>query len=88
MSRFLISVPVVLNGEGNYNLDEVKQIVVTESFLGLDENTRGCQDRYSIENCTTMSYLQRVMDQCGCLPYNLWINEYRIQEVYIIHINF
>ena len=38
------SEPVKLTGEGEYNLNVLKEIRVTESYLGLDQNIRGCHD--------------------------------------------
>ena len=35
--------PLTLFGEGEYNLNVVKEIKVTESYLGLDENVRECK---------------------------------------------
>ena len=32
-----------MEGEGEYNLNDVKEIVVTDSYLGLDKTIRGCQ---------------------------------------------
>ena len=40
----LISEPVALIGEGEYNLNVLKEIQVTDSFMGLDQNIRKCQN--------------------------------------------
>ena len=63
--------PLKLYGEGEYNLDGIKQIVVTESYLGLDEDTRGCQNEESFEVCTTKLYKEAIIENCNCLPYNI-----------------
>ena len=39
-----ISEPLKLVGEGKYNLNAVKEIKVTDSYLGLDMKDKGCQN--------------------------------------------
>ena len=58
-------------GDGEYNLNVLKEIRVTDSFLGLDEYIRGCQNEEPLDNCTTRQYIDSLMYQCGCLPYNI-----------------
>ena len=45
--------PVKLIGEGEYNLNTLKDIVVTDSYLGLDMDVRNCQHEEPYVNCTT-----------------------------------
>ena len=45
--------PVLLQGEGEYNLNVIKDVKVTESFLTLSEEDRGCQNSENIDDCTT-----------------------------------
>ena len=33
----------MLEGEGEYNLNDVKEIIVTDSYMGLGKTIRGCQ---------------------------------------------
>ena len=35
----------MLDGEGEYNLNDVKEIVVTDSYLALEKTIRGCQGK-------------------------------------------
>ena len=63
--------PVKLVGEGKYNLDAVKEIKVTDSFLGMDMEDKGCQIEESLENCTTRNHIETLLHQCGCLPFRL-----------------
>ena len=63
--------PVKLIGEGEYNINELKQIKVTESFLGLEEGTRKCQNDEPYHNCTTRQYQDNALAECGCLPFNI-----------------
>ena len=65
---FLID-PVTLSGEGEYNLNSLKEILATESFLGLDENIKGCQNTEPYDNCTTREMMSKMKDACGCLPF-------------------
>ena len=63
--------PVTLIGEGEYNLNILKEIKVTESFLGLDKDTRKCQNEEPILNCTSRHYTESILKKCGCIPANM-----------------
>ena len=65
------SEPVQLIGEGIYNLNELKQINVTKSFLGMNQNKRGCQNEESLGSCRTRWYRNTMLDKCGCLPFSI-----------------
>ena len=67
--------PLKLYGEGEYKLDGLKQIVVTESYLGLNEYIRGCQNEEAFEVCTTKLYREAFIDKCNCLPFHVNDNE-------------
>ena len=58
-------------GEGEYNQDALKDIEVTDSYLGMDQEIRGCQDSEPYYNCTTREYINRIKEKCGCLPLNM-----------------
>ena len=60
--------PVRLNGEGQYNLNNMKEIYVTDSFMGLERNTRNCQNLETYNDCITRHYIKMMMQECGCLP--------------------
>ena len=62
---------VKLIGEGEYNLNALKEITVTESYLGLHQAIRGCQNDEPIDNCTTRQYHNTILGKCGCLPINI-----------------
>ena len=70
-SYFLILDPVTLSGEGEYNLNILKEVKVTDSFMGLDANVRGCQNEEHYVECTTNNYIQDMRQQCGCLPLSI-----------------
>ena len=65
---FHVLEPVTLIGEGEYNLNVLKEIKATDSYLGLDEDTRDCQNKEPFFNCTTREYLDTILGKCGCLP--------------------
>ena len=69
--------PVLLNGEGFYNLNVVKEERVTESFLGLDEEVRGCQNHESQEDCQTRFFIKTALEKCECLPFNIRTAEWK-----------
>ena len=63
--------PVALQGEGEYNLNVLQDIEVTESYLGLDQNIRRCQNAEPYDNCTTRHYIDALMKECKCLPFSI-----------------
>ena len=67
--------PVKISGEGEYNLDALKEIEVTTSYLGLDEDVRGCQNVEPFDNCTTRHYIDSLLDHCGCLPLHIRLSD-------------
>ena len=64
-------VPLFLDARGEYNLNAVKEVQITDSFTTLDLNDRKCQDRDKYEDCTTKVYEDVIMNLCRCLPFNL-----------------
>ena len=62
---------VKLIGEGKYNLNDVKEIKVTDSYLGMDMKYRGCQNEEPFEECTTRHYIDTTLLKCGCLALSL-----------------
>ena len=65
---------VVLVGEGEYNLNVVKEIEVTDSYMGLDQDVRGCQNKEPYDDCTTKIYMDTIIGECGCLPFNIRVS--------------
>ena len=63
--------PVGLFSEGQYNLNNIKEIFVTDSFLGLNEKTRNCQNIETYNDCKTRLYVENLRKECGCLPLTL-----------------
>ena len=94
--RLGISEPVKLIGEGEYNLDALREVRVTDFFLGLDQKTRGCQDNEQLLNCSTKKYLihnsMRKMKNCYAnttiVQQKLWFQNYcctkqLFQEIFV-----
>ena len=84
---YLLSEPVYLVGEGEYNLNALTEIKSTESYLGLDEDVRECQIDEPQDNCTTRQYVESLMQQCGCLPFNIRLSIEEILFSFRININ-
>ena len=72
---FSIPDPLKLIGEGEYNLNAVKEIKVTESSLGLGGAVLECQNTEDLHDCTTRHYIDAFMDSCRCLPFNIWTSK-------------
>ena len=60
-----------LIGEGEYNLNILKEIKVTEDYLGLGKNIIKCQNEESLYNCTTRVHIKTLQNKCGCIPVDL-----------------
>ena len=63
---------MALSGEGEYNLDILKEIEVTDSFNELDNEIRKCQSfksKETYDNCTTRYFMEEMRLKCGCLPF-------------------
>ena len=67
--------PVNFPGDGQYNLNILKETDVTDSFLGLDQDVRNCQNVETYDDCTTRLLLDQMRDDCGCLPLSLIGND-------------
>ena len=60
--------PVVLIGEGEYNLNVLTEITATDSYVGLGQAVTECQTEEPLYNCTTERYMGNILENCGCLP--------------------
>ena len=67
--------PVGLFGEGQYNLNNIKEIAVTDSFMGLERETRKCQNIETFDDCKTRLYVEQLRQKCGCLPLSLRLSD-------------
>ena len=64
-----------LYGEGQYNFLSMKEISVTESFMGLDRDTINCQNIETYDDCQTQLHVENMRQHCGCLPLSLKLSE-------------
>ena len=67
--------PVNFVAQGEYNLNALKEVKATESFLGLDQEVRGCQNEESLHKCSTRKHIKNLIEQCGCLPFNMRLSD-------------
>ena len=49
-------------------MNALKEISVTESFLGLSQEAKDCQNTETFNDCVTKNYLDQMRQKCGCLP--------------------
>ena len=63
--------PLKLSIGKEYNLNNVKEIKVTEDFLSLDKDATKCQNEEQYNECTTRLYMDALMSQCHCLPFSI-----------------
>ena len=71
--------PIELVGEGHYALEDIKDIKVTEEFLGLGQDITKCQTREFRADCVSRRYLEQVLTSCHCAP--LYIRSQFPQQV-------
>ena len=77
MSSYLIliiftdPVPIILDGEGHYALTDIKDIRVTEDFVGLGEKITKCQTKEFRTDCVSRKHREQVLQSCKCSPVNM-----------------
>ena len=71
--------PIELQGEGHYALTAVKDIKVTEEFLGLGQEVTRCQTKEARADCVSRRYQEQLLASCHCAP--LHIRAHFPQEV-------
>ena len=81
----IFSEPLKLYGEGEYNLNAVKQIRVTSDYLSLEKNVIKCQTEESFENCTTQHHIDHLLDQCHCLPLSIRVSDIVVKYYFMVH---
>ena len=72
--------PLKLYGSGSYAFSAVKDIVTTESFKKLSQDSRNCQYGQTYEDCTTNFFSKSIQHECNCTLYSLR-NYSRLDEV-------
>ena len=61
--------PLLLRIGNEYNMNNVKEISVTDDFLTLDKTVIKCQNEESLQDCETRKYIDTMVEQCKCLPF-------------------
>ena len=64
-------VPEKFYGSGSIRIKGIKEIKVTDEYLGLNSQTKGCQNETTYEDCVTEVYIDMLKKECDCLPFNL-----------------
>ena len=62
--------PLELSLNKKYFLNVVKEITVTDSFLSMNKDIRGCQEE-AFEECSTRKFLNNLINKCLCLPFQV-----------------
>ena len=75
MTKLLLE-PLVLHGEGEYNLNIVKEEKGTDSFLAMSSDVTKCQEIIEYQDCTTKVYEDAMKKNCRCLPFHLRMTEF------------
>ena len=60
--------PIVLEGEGHYALTAIKDIKVTEEFVGLGQEITRCQTKEFRADCVTRKHREQILRSCHCAP--------------------
>ena len=68
LMKHLSSDPVRLVGEFQFNLQSLKELKVSDSFLTRDVDSRKCQNIETYNDCETRLYIKNMTQECGCLP--------------------
>ena len=55
----------------SYNLNSITKVDVTDEFLSMEENARQCHYRKTYGDCLTDKYLNKLKENCKCLPFKL-----------------
>ena len=66
---FYIKEPLKLKVGNEYNLNNVKEIKVTDEFLTLEKTIINCQNKESQQDCKTRKYIDAMLKQCKCLSF-------------------
>ena len=62
---------IELVGEGDFNMNVVKEVLATDSFLNMDIESRGCQNGEAFTTCATGNFIDSLISNCQCLPFHL-----------------
>ena len=71
---------MVLSIGKEYNLNNVKEISVTDEFLTLYKTIIKCQNEESLQDCKTRKYNDAKVEQCKCLPFAIRNDEVNLHH--------
>ena len=74
--------PMMMIGEGNYNLNILEEIKATDSYIGLDQSVTGCQSKEIYQSCITRKYVEKLEKTCHCLPLNIKIKKKKKKKIH------
>ena len=77
MTKLLLE-PLIIRGEGEYNLNIVKEEKGTDSFLAMSSDVTKCQEIIEHQDCTTKVYEDAMKKNCQCLPFHLRMTKFVI----------
>ena len=86
--NIFITDPLKLPTGREYNLNNVKELKITDEFLTLDKQIIGCQNTESIEECKTREYIDTLMKKCKCLPYSIMMENSKMVFLFAFLISF
>ena len=66
--------PIHLELENRYNLNVLKEITASNSFLSIEKDVRKCQDVETFNECVTTKFIHDLKSKCKCLPLDLRLN--------------
>ena len=67
-------------------MNSIKEIGATESYLSLDQDVRGCQTKEPLHVCTTRLYIDTLLDQCKCIPFNIKESDKEIEILKVLKV--
>ena len=74
----IISAPLRVYGEGNYEITSVVEFETTSDFDGMDEGASGCQNKITFEEFVNKKFIEDVILKCKCLPFEFWTPESQV----------
>ena len=77
MTKLLLE-PLIIRGEGEYNLNIVKEEKGTDSFISMSPDITKCQEIIEYQDCTTKIYEDEMKKNCQCLPFHLRMTKFVI----------
>ena len=75
-----------LQGEGHYAITAVKDFKVTDSYLGLGQETTNCQTEEVKSDCLTRKLKDKILGECGCAPFSMK-SYYRAEVIFVAENN-